>query len=222
MSQFVPGKEYKPGKKYIRLFQPSIKPFFWTMLRTEIIQYYFNRMPFWLVHLRNWLFRKLVAKIDGTPFSVMGPIHFMQGNYTHIGKNFYAGPNLVIMDHGGVYIGDNVMLGPNVTLTTHGHPKLAEQRIVRPFPSSFEPEGRGEIETNAPITIGNNVWIASGVVVCPGVTIGDNAIIGAGSVVTHDIPTNTLAYGSPCRAVREITEADRLPEEDFEGIPRYD
>lgn len=221
MSQFTPGREYKPGRSYTRLFQPTAKPFFWTMLRTEIVQFYFNRTPLWLIPLRNWLFRKLVAEIDGKPFAIMGPIRFLQGNFTHIGKNFYAGPNFVIMDHGGVYIGDNVLIGPNVTLTTNNHPKLAEQRVVRPFPQSFEPGGRGEIETNAPITIGDNVWIASNIVVCPGVTIGDNAIIGAGSVVTHDIPANMLAYGNPCRVVREITEADRIPEEDFADIPRY-
>lgn len=59
-------------------------------------------------------------------------------------------------------------------------------------------------ETAKPIHVGNNVWFGASVKVLPGVTIGDNAVIGAGSLVTKDIPANTLAYGSPCRPVREI------------------
>ena len=60
------------------------------------------------------------------------------------------------------------------------------------------------------IHIGNHVWLAANVCVIGGVTIGDGAVIGAGSVVTRDIPPNTLAVGVPCRPVREITEADTV------------
>ena len=59
-----------------------------------------------------------------------------------------------------------------------------------------------------PVRIGNDVWLGSNVVVLPGVTIGSNVVIGAGSVVTHDIPDNSLAYGVPCRVVREISDYD--------------
>ena len=47
-------------------------------------------------------------------------------------------------------------------------------------------------------------------VVCPGVTIGDNCVIGAGSVVTRDIPSGTLAVGVPCKVLREITQQDSM------------
>ena len=60
-----------------------------------------------------------------------------------------------------------------------------------------------------PITIGNNVWSGSHVVINPGVTIGDNAVIGAGSVVTKDIPPNVVAAGVPCRVIREINDRDK-------------
>jgi acetyltransferase-like isoleucine patch superfamily enzyme len=60
------------------------------------------------------------------------------------------------------------------------------------------------LEYSKPIKVGNNVWIGGNVVVLPGVTIGTNVTIGAGSVVTKDIPSNTIAYGNPCRVVKEL------------------
>jgi maltose O-acetyltransferase len=60
------------------------------------------------------------------------------------------------------------------------------------------------LEAARPITIGDNVWVGGGVIVCPGVTIGDNSVIGAGSVVTRDIPANVVAVGNPARVLREI------------------
>ena len=60
------------------------------------------------------------------------------------------------------------------------------------------------MEYAKPITVGNNVWIGGNVVVVPGVTIGDNCVIGAGSVVTKDIPANSLAVGNPCKVIRKI------------------
>lgn len=59
------------------------------------------------------------------------------------------------------------------------------------------------------MTIGNNVWIGANVTILPNVTIGDNCVIGAGSVVTKDIPANTVAAGNPCRVLREIGEYDK-------------
>ncbi|MBR1837579.1 MAG: sugar O-acetyltransferase, partial [Kiritimatiellae bacterium] len=61
-----------------------------------------------------------------------------------------------------------------------------------------------------PVTIGNDCWFGANVVVCPGVTIGDNCVVGAGSVVTRDLPRNSLAVGVPARVLREITEADAI------------
>ena len=65
-------------------------------------------------------------------------------------------------------------------------------------------------EYGAPIEIGNNCWLGGNVIVLPGVKIGNGCVIGAGSVVTHDIPDNYLAYGNPCTAIRKITEGDSI------------
>jgi acetyltransferase-like isoleucine patch superfamily enzyme len=60
------------------------------------------------------------------------------------------------------------------------------------------------IGKTAPIRIGNNVWIGDSSIICKGVTIGDNSIIGAGSVVTRDIPANTIAAGNPANIVKKL------------------
>ena len=83
------------------------------------------------------------------------------------------------------------MCGPNVQIYTAYHPLLAEERIKGP-------------ELASPITIGDNVWLGGGVIICPGVTIGNNTTIGAGSVVTKDIPDNVFAAGNPCRVIKQI------------------
>ncbi len=109
-----------------------------------------------------------------------------------LGKNFYANFNCVVLDVAPVVIGDNVLFAPNVQIYTAGHPLDVKSRVE---------EG---IEFGTPISIGNNVWLGGGVIVCPGVTIGDNSVIGAGSVVTKDVPANVVAAGNPCRVIRAL------------------
>ena len=60
-----------------------------------------------------------------------------------------------------------------------------------------------------PVTLGRNVWVGANVSILPGVTIGDHCVIGAGSVATHSIPANSVAYGAPCEVAREIGDKDR-------------
>lgn len=188
------------------LTNPVAHDQFWSMLRSEWLQWRLNRTPLWRIRKRNRLLWRLFASVDGPVFTVQLPFHAALGNKTHIGKNFFANHNCMIYDREEVYIGDNVLLGPNVIITTIAHPMEAEERFVSYSPDSFEPHKRASMESNAPITIGNNVWIAAGAIICPGVTIGDNTVIGAGSVVTRDIPDHVFACGVPCRAVRAISK----------------
>ena len=101
-----------------------------------------------------------------------------------------------MLDQCDVRFGDNVMLGPRVSLFSAGHPLDADIRNTG-------------LEYGRPITVGSNVWMGGCVTVNGGVTIGDNVIIGSGSVVTHDIPSNVIAAGNPCRVLRPLTDADR-------------
>lgn len=113
-----------------------------------------------------------------------------------VGENFYANHGLVILDAGGVTFGDNVFIGPSCGFHTSGHP------------IDYERRNKG-LEYAYPITVGDNVWFGAGVQVMPGVNIGSNVVIGGGSVVTKDIPSNSVAVGCPCKVVRQISDEDK-------------
>ena len=141
------------------------------------------------------ILKKLFGKTGDTVW-IEPPFHCDYGWNIEVGENFFANYGLTILDVGKVTIGDNAQIAPNVSIYTAGHP--------------VHPASRNSgYEYGIPITIGNNVWLGGNTVILPGVTIGDNAVIGAGSVVTRDIPPNSIAAGNPCRVIREITEADR-------------
>lgn len=156
-----------------------------------------NSLPPSNVQKRDDLLRKLLGSA-GNNLVINPPFRCDFGYNILIGHNFVGNFNLTILDEGTVTIGDNVLIGPNCTLATINHAMLAEQR------------SRGIMQAK-PIAIGNNVWLASNVVVLPGVSIGDGSVIGAGSVVTKSIPPNVFAAGNPCTVRRPISESrDRI------------
>ncbi len=159
---------------------------------------------------RNKLLHELFGSIKGSAF-VEPDLRVDYGSNIHVGDNFYANFNLTVLDCTEVNIGDNCMFGPNVMIVTPLHPLLAEDRQVRKHKDGTT----FDYEYAKPITIGNNVWLASGVTVNGGVTIGDNTVIGSGSVVTRDIPSGVIAVGNPCRVLRKLTQKDKmlLPQE---------
>lgn len=137
---------------------------------------------------------------------IQGPIQFDYGVNTSFGCNCYANFNLTVLDTCPINIGDDVFFGPNCALVTPLHPFVYEERKMR----RRENGEAYDLEYGKPITIDDGCWIASNVTVCGGVHIGRGCIIGAGSVVTRDIPDNSIAAGNPCRVIRQITEDDRL------------
>ncbi|MBP3325767.1 MAG: sugar O-acetyltransferase [Coprococcus sp.] len=118
------------------------------------------------------------------------------GKHVHFGNKVYANFNLTLIDDTHIYVGNYTLFGPNVTVATAGHPIVPDLR-------------RRGYQYNAPVTIGKNCWIGSGVIILPGVTIGDDTVIGAGSVVARDIPSGVIALGNPCKVVREVNEHDK-------------
>lgn len=138
--------------------------------------------------------KKLIKKIFGkTGENILVESNFQcdYGYNISVGENFYMNHNCVILDGAKVEFGDNVFIAPNCGFYTAGHPIDVELR------------NKG-LEYVKPIKVGNNVWIGGNVVVLPGVTIGDNVTIGAGSVVTKDIPSNSVAVGNPCRVIKNV------------------
>lgn len=137
---------------------------------------------------------------------IQGPIQFDYGVFTTLGKNFYANFNLTVLDVCPVTIGDNVLIGPNCSIMTPVHPFRYQDRNIR----QREDGSLYDYEYAKPITIKENCWLAANVTVCGGVTINEGCVIGAGSVVTRDIPPNSLAAGNPCKVIRQITEDDAI------------
>lgn len=128
------------------------------------------------------------------------PFYVDYGNNIYFGNNCEVNMNCTFLDDNKIVIGDNALIAPNVQIYTAFHPTHAEDRFGKP-----KPDGSFEFckTQTAPVVIGDNVWIGGGVVILPGVTIGNNVVIGAGSVVTKDLPDDVIAYGNPCRVVRE-------------------
>lgn len=122
------------------------------------------------------------------------------GAHIYVGANTFVNANCVFLDSAEIRIGANVLIGPGVQLLTVTHPLPAADRIV-PDPDASSAPYRTYAR---PISISDGVWLGAGTIVLPGVSIGANATVGAGSVVTKDVPPNTLAFGSPCRVQREL------------------
>lgn len=174
-------------------FAPEIST---ALSRCEELCFQLNALSPTAKQERQAIVKQLLGKI-GKQFILHSPFHCDFGFHIHIGENFVGNFNLTILDEAEVTIGDNVFIGPNCSLCTIIHALHADQR-------------NAGIMQAKPITIGNNVWIATHVTLLPGVTIGDGAVIGAGSVVTKDIPANVIAAGNPCKVLRPINETDRI------------
>src|SRR5436190_5842605 len=114
------------------------------------------------------------------------------GTNIRLGKKCFFNFNCVVLDVCLVTVGDYTLFGPAVQIYTATHPLNAELRRTQ--------------ESGKPITIGSDVWIGGGAILCPGITIGSRTVIGAGSIVTRDVPDDVFAAGNPCRVLREITE----------------
>jgi len=141
--------------------------------------------------------RPLLAQLFGadTDACVTPPFSCDYGTQIRLGRGVYFNFGCVVLDVAPVTIGDHVLFGPGVHVYTAMHPMDAGQR-------------RSGVEWGEPVTIGDDVWIGGGAILCPGVRIGDRAVIGAGSVVTRDVPADVFAAGNPCRVLRPLTEAN--------------
>jgi acetyltransferase-like isoleucine patch superfamily enzyme len=138
------------------------------------------------------LFSELIGNKVDDSFLLIPPFYATGGTDTRIGRNVFINQNCTFYDLGGIDIADDVLIGPNVSIITSGHPVAPSQRHA--------------FTIAKPIVIERNVWVATGATIIGGVTVGENSVVAAGSVVTKDVPPNTLVGGNPARVIRSIAD----------------
>jgi len=151
---------------------------------------YINTIPEIEKEKRDALFYKLMGSA-GKGLWIEPPFYCDYGSNITLGDHVFMNFNCCILDVMEVKIGNNVMLAPYVQIYTATHPLEAKAR------NSGKEFAKG-------ITIGNDVWIGGGAIICPGVTIGNGAVIGAGAVVTKDVPHNVFVGGNPAKIIKQI------------------
>ena len=139
---------------------------------------------------RERLLRELLGEV-GDGVVVKPPFRCDYGSQISIGARTFVNYGCVILDVVPVRIGADCQLATCVQLLAATHPVEPEPR-------------RAGWEYGEPITLGDNVWLGGGVIVCPGVTIGDDTVVGAGAVVTRSLPAGVVAVGNPARVLRAI------------------
>lgn len=143
--------------------------------------------------VRNSVWRLRLGDV-GRGTNIYPRVAIYAGRSVRIGARVTINDFVHIRGRGGVHIGDDTMIAPHVTITSETHDIAASRR------------GKDFRETSelGPVRIGRNVWVGAGVIILPNVEIGDGAMIAAGSVVTRNVPANTLVAGTPARALRHL------------------
>jgi acetyltransferase-like isoleucine patch superfamily enzyme len=178
------------GTKIIRGRTPESAAMLANVKRAMAITARLNRLTFNDADEIRALFSELIGKKVDESFLLIPPFYTAGGDEIRIGRNVFVNQNCTFYDLGGLDIADDVMIGPNVSIITSGHP--------------IEPSQRRALVVARPIVIERNVWIAAGATIIGGVTVGENSVVAAGSVVTKDVPPNSLAAGNPARVIRSI------------------
>ncbi|MGG4550541.1 sugar O-acetyltransferase [Rossellomorea marisflavi] len=127
----------------------------------------------------------------GEQFHVEKGFQCDYGSNIHVGENFFANFNCIMLDVCEIKIGHNSFLAPGVHIYTATHPLNYKERV-------------SGLEYGKPVTIGDNVWIGGGAIINPGVTIGNNSVVASGTVVTKDVPDHVLVAGNPGRIIKTI------------------
>jgi acetyltransferase-like isoleucine patch superfamily enzyme len=178
------------GTRIIRIATPEADAMLANIQRAMRITPAINRLAFDDADEIRALFSDLTGRKVDDQFRLIPPFYTAYGIEIHVGRRVFINQNCTLYDLAEISIGDDVMIGPNVSIITSGHP--------------VEPSQRRACVVAKPIVIEKNVWIATGAIIIGGVTVGENSVVAAGSVVTRDVPPNTLAGGNPARVIRSI------------------
>lgn len=158
--------------------------------RTKDLCWEYNQLRPTLIKERNEMLQAILGQADEDTF-INQPFYCDYGKHIKVGKRFFANFSLTVLDEAMVTFGDDCFVGPNVSIYTACH-------------STDPVERNSRREWARPVSVGHNCWIGGSVTILPGVSIGDNCTIGAGSVVTRDVPPNSVAVGNPARVIKKI------------------
>ncbi|NBF00459.1 acyltransferase [Nonomuraea sp. KC401] len=168
-----------------------------------------------LTGLRARIAVEAAEKVFVSPLAAVHADRLRMGDHSYIAAHAYVTDTLVMGDdctlnpyavaRGRVVLGDAVRVGAHTSLLGFNHGVEPDRPVFRQPISS-----KG-------ITVGDDVWIGSNVVVLDGVTIGDHAVVGAGAVVTKDVPAWAMVAGNPARPIRDRRTRSR-PANDLEGL----
>lgn len=147
----------------------------------------------------DYKYRKKLRKLFATFGSVGRNVHIRLNpsiafsKSLHIGDNVWIGDNFYVKAEGGVKIGSGTIISRNVEIWTSNHNYDSSDLMAIPYDRRM---------ISKPVSIGENVWVGSRVIILPGVSIGEGAIIGAGAVISKDIPVGAVAGGNPVRILK--------------------
>jgi acetyltransferase-like isoleucine patch superfamily enzyme len=178
------------GITIIHMGTPEADAFVANTKRAMAITPLINRLTFDDADEIRALFSQLTGRKVDDRFRLIPPFYTAYGLEIRVGQRVFINQNCTLYDLAEISIGDDVMIGPNVSIITEGHPVAPSQRRA--------------CVVAKPIVIERNVWIAAGATIIGGVTVGENSVVAAASVVTRDVPPNTLVAGNPARTIRSI------------------
>ena len=178
------------GTKIIYRGTPESAAMLANVKRAMAITASLNRLTFNDADEIRALFSELIGKKVDESFLLIPPFYTAGGDEIRVGHNVFVNQNCTFYDLGGLSIVDDVMIGPNASIITAGHP--------------LEPSKRRAATIGKPIAIERNVWIAAGATIVGGVTVGENSVVATGSIVTKNVPPNTLVGGNPAHIIRSI------------------
>lgn len=138
--------------------------------------------------IRERLSEIIGQQIDDST-TIFTPFHTNFGRHIQIGKNVFINHACTFLDLGEIIIEDDVLIGPKVSIITENHPVNPYERKMLDLKS---------------VIIKRNAWIGANSTILPGVTVGENSVVAAGSVVTKDVPDNTVVAGVPAKVIKTI------------------
>ena len=193
-----------------------------------------DHRPYWLKHwllrLRRWRCRRfLLPQFDGVGREpeIMHPAsvqvfgrNIRLGDFPHLISTPDNCIRFTTLGHRGgdafINVGNYVLISPGVRISAAESITIGDACMIAANVYISDSDWHGlynrtrPFRCTAPITLGNNVWIGDSAIICKGVSIGDNSVVGAGSVVTRDVPDNTVVAGNPAREIKKINPARRM------------